>query len=158
MYQRCSEFPSCTGRDAMLMCLRIKFLRTTIFIRMIPKLLAINDGQMALPNSPRGKVSRLDRLRIYLHNSPLWDVSSKAHPKWSNSHVLHQHREKLQSLIPQYPRSCTWECPLGQCTPTWFRSHTSHLSQCQAWGRAAARTGCCFLAYHFSIPLPSLIP
>lgn len=50
--RRCSKFPCCKGRDAMLLCLRIKFLRTTVFAGMIITMVGMflsapaNDGQM----------------------------------------------------------------------------------------------------------------
>lgn len=51
--RRCSKFPCCKGRNAMLLCLRIKFFRTTVFAGMITTLVdmflsaPINDGQMS---------------------------------------------------------------------------------------------------------------
>lgn len=60
LYQRrCSRFPCCKGRGAMLMCLRIKFLRTTLFAVTITALVAIvlsapiNDGQKLQSSIPQ---------------------------------------------------------------------------------------------------------
>lgn len=99
LYQRrCSRFPCCKDRDAMLMCWRIKFLRTTLFAVMITALVAI------------------------VLSAPINDG------------------HKLQSSIPQLERCWGWECPLA--ASEWVSAHPSGVSQCQVWGRAAARAGC----------------